>query len=989
MRSFNIHNLIRLKRQSIVAVLCMTLSLIGFFELNAQNVYGWDKIYGPANGPDDAKAIVEMKDRGLVMVGTTNSLGLGNQIYTLRTDVDGTLLWTDTVGTGGEEFGMDVTLAADQNGVVVVGNGENLINGGKDVIFYQLDDEGNKLWTNHYSTNFDDEAFGITTTVDGGYAITGYTENATGEKDLFILKVDNVGDEEWVEYYGGDFDDAGHDIVQMANGNIVVTGYTEIAPGDRDIYVLRVNNVGAVNIEDSFGSGSGQFDEGNALVLDQDGNIFITGQIGNQGNAFLLRVENDGTFGGLSPFGNAGLFEAGNDIALGDDGNLVIVGFSEASAIDLNFFLAKRTPTGAPVWEKSIGQDPLTELGFAITKTYDGGFALAGSKGENAFSPTDVYLIRTNGDGLFLSNHVTGRAFRDANSDCNFQGSEEGVRNWIVEAKGVDRTFYGSVDANGNFDVLTDTGSYEVNIIIPNAYWNSITCQALDIPITVDQFDIVNIDYPVQTAITCPVMEVDVATSRIIPCADNVYRIEYCNQGTQIAVGATVDLILEKNLIYNSSTIPPVLVDDSLYVFAIGNFDIGECGFFEVNVTADCNTTIADEAHCVSASISPNDDCLADNPNWDGSQIRVDAYCEGDSVVFLMENVGTGQLMQTADFIVVEDIVMLQQPEPINNLMPGEVQRVAIKANGRHYRLVADQTPDHPGRNYFATASVEACDPDNQGISLGYVTQLEEADRDPYQSKDCIENQLSFDAIDFQGYPKGYKDTCSTNADLITSQTDLKYHIRFQNISTDTSKRVVIRDTIPSHLDITSIRPGASSHPYTFETYGDGFVKFTFTNLEQVNNTTDEMLSHGFVKYRISQKPNNPVGTIIENDAIVFQDYNVPTDTESSKHQVGGNSLLDFLCYLETSIANPNFPNVELEIYPNPFTEYATLKITGQEFNEDLELHLFDAAGKKVRTEIFDNNTLELYRHQLSQGLYVFTINVKGQVVRSGKLIIQ
>ncbi len=986
-RSFNIHNLIRLKKLSIVAVLSLALSLIGFFEANAQ-VYGWDKIYGGSNGPDEAQGIVEMEDRGLVLVGSSNSFGQGNQIYTIRTDVDGTVLWTDTLGNSGPEMGLDVTVASDQNGVVVVGNGENLVNGGDDIIFFRLDDEGNKLWTNYYSTSNDDEAFGISTTIDGGYIITGYTEDGQGDKDLLLLKIDGNGNQEWVNTYGGIFNDSGNAVRQRANGNFVVTGYTQVASNDRNIYVLEVNDEGAVISENSFGGITGQFDEGYDLVIANDGTVFITGRTGNQANIAVLKLSPNGNFNFFS-FGVSNFFETGNSIAIASDGNLVIAGYHEVSAIDLNFFLIKVDLNGTLIWEKSIGQSNRTELGFDIVRTYDGGFAIAGSKAITAFSNPDIYLVRTNKDGDLLTNHIIGNAYRDANNNCTFQANEGGVRNWIVEAKGVDRTFYGSVDADGNFDVLTDTGSYEVNIIAPNVYWDVTTCQMLNFPVEVGTFDTVFLDYPIQTEIDCPVLEVDVATSRIIPCEDNVYRVDFCNQGTQIAVGATVDLILEENLIYNSSTLPFIFNEDSLYTFAIGNINVGECGFFEVNVTADCATTIANEAHCVEAKIFPDNTCLAPNPNWDESSIRVTSYCEGDSVVFLLENIGDQDMLQGTKFIVVEDIILMfnGNPQTSEILQVGEKQRIAYKANGKHYRLIADQATDHPGRNYFATASVEACDPDNQGVSLGYVTQLEEADRDPYESKDCIENQLSFDPIDFIGYPKGYRDTCATDADLITSQTDLKYHIRFQNVNADTSKRVVIRDTIPSHLDITSIRPGASSHPYTFEAYGDGFVKFTFSDLGQVNSTNNEMLSHGFVKYRISQKPNNPVGTIIENSAIVFQDYDAPTDTEISRHQVGGENLTDFLCFL-TSTENPDFPHVNLNVYPNPFTDFAKVEVTGEQFN-DMEFHVFDAAGKKVRVENFENNELEFHRNQLPQGLYIFTIIVKGQVVQSGKLIIQ
>ena len=986
-RSFNIYNLVRLKKLSIVAVLSLALGLTGFFDANAQNIYGWDKIYGSTIGPDEAQGIVEMEDRGLVFVGSSNSFGLGNQIYTIRTDVDGIVLWTDTLGNSGPEMGLDVTVASDKNGVVIVGNGENLLNGGDDIIYFRLNNSGEKLWTNIYSTSNDDEGLGITTTIDGGYIITGYTENGQGEKDLLLVKIDENGDEEWVNTYGGSFDDLGNAVRQRANGNFVVTGYTEVAANDKNIYVLEVNNDGAVISENSFGGITGQYDEGLDLAIANDGTVFITGATGNQSNIAVLKFSPDGNFNFFS-FGVSNFFEIGNSIAIANDGNLVIAGYHEVSAIDLNYILIKVDPNGALIWEKSIGQSNRTELGFDMVRTYDGGFAIAGSRAFTAFSNPDIYLVRTNKNGDLLTNHIIGKAFRDSNNDCTFQANEGGVRNWIVEAKGVNRTFYGSVDADGNFDVLTDTGSYEVNIIAPNVYWDLTTCQMINFPVDVETFDTVYLDYPIQTVIDCPVMEVDVATSRIIPCDDNVYRIDFCNQGTQIAVAATVELILEKNLIYNSSSLPPVqIIDDSLYVFAIGNIEVGECGFFEINVTADCATTIANEAHCVEARIFPDATCLAPNPNWDQSSIKVDSYCEGDSVVFILENVGTGSMIQEVKFIVVEDIVMLQQPEPTDLLGPGETQRIAYKANGKHFRLVVDQTADHPGRNYFATASVEACDPDNQGVSLGYVTQLEEADRDPYQSKDCIENQLSFDPIDFIGYPKGYRDTCDTNADLITSQTDLKYHIRFQNVSADSSHRVVIRDTIPSNLDITSIRPGASSHPYTFEAYGDGFVKFTFSDLGQVNSTNNEMLSHGFVKYRISQKPNNPVGTIIENSAIVFQDYDVPTDTEFSRHQVGGENLTDFLCFL-TSTENPDFPHVNLDVYPNPFTDFAKVEVTGEQF-KDMEFHVFDASGKKVRVENFENNELEFYRNQLPQGLYIFTIIVKGQVVQSGKLIIQ
>jgi len=642
-RSLFRNNLIRLKRRSVVAAFCTVLGLIGFFNLNGQGVYGWDASFGTENNNDQGAAIVQMPDRGFITTGFSNSFGSSRQIYTIRTDVDGTVLWEHIEGTGANDVGTDLVVASDQNGVVVLGKGENLINGGDDVIFFKLDNDGTKLWTNYFSTSLDDEGRGIAVTNDGGYIITGYTEDGSGSKDAFLLKIDSDGNEEWIETYGGNFDDVGNSVQQLPNGNFVMTGRTEVSNNNSDIYVLKVNSSGVVLFEDSFGSGSG-FDEGWDLAVGTDGTTFITGQLGNQSGVAFLRIENDNSFS-LETVDDVPLFSIGTGITIADDGNIVISGYHESSVIDLNFLLIKVDPSGNNVfWERSIGQDDFLELGddrVDIAKTSDGGFVLIGSRTLSGLF--DYYLIRTNPNGQLLTNHIVGRAFRDANNDCNFQSSEEGVRNWIVEAKGTDRTFYGSVDAEGNFDVRTDTGTYILNIISPNIYWDKVICQAPDASVTVSVYDTVILNYPIQTAIDC------------------VYRIDFCNQGTQIAVAAEVEVVLEKNLIFQSSTLPAVqVVDDSLYVFAVGNIDVGDCGFFEMTVNADCNITIANEAHCVRASITPDETCLAPDPNWDESSIRVDSWCEGDSVIFQLNNVGDGNMLQSSKFFIVEDMNYFQ-----------------------------------------------------------------------------------------------------------------------------------------------------------------------------------------------------------------------------------------------------------------------------------------------------------------------------------------
>jgi hypothetical protein len=62
---------------------------------------------------------------------------------------------------------------------------------------------------------------------------------------------------------------------------------------------------------------------------------------------------------------------------------------------------------------------------------------------------------------------------------------------------------------------------------------------------------------------------------------------------------------------------------------------------------------------------------------------------------------------------------------------------------------------------------------------------------------------------------------------------------------------VVIRDTLSPLLDISTIRPGAASHNYDFEVYGDRVVQFSFNNILLPDSTVNEAASHGFVAFRV------------------------------------------------------------------------------------------------------------------------------------------
>ena len=216
---------------------------------------------------------------------------------------------------------------------------------------------------------------------------------------------------------------------------------------------------------------------------------------------------------------------------------------------------------------------------------------------------------------------------------------------------------------------------------------------------------------------------------------------------------------------------------------------------------------------------------------------------------------------------------------------------------------------------------------------------------------------------------------------FIEKNTDIEYHIRFQNTGTDTAFFVKITDQLSNHLDPTSIRPGASSHPYTFELSGEGLVKFKFFNILLPDSTTNETASNGFVKFRISQKPNLPNGIVINNEANIYFDFNEAVITNQTMHTVGENFI---------TVSSPEiiFPNLQVDIFPNPFNTSATLKIQGNHF-DNLSLQIYNISGKLVQEQHALYNQITIDRTDLISGMYFYRLEGDGELIGSGKIVVE
>ncbi|MEK7254395.1 MAG: AbrB/MazE/SpoVT family DNA-binding domain-containing protein, partial [Bacteroidota bacterium] len=530
----------------------------------------------------------------------------------------------------------------------------------------------------------------------------------------------------------------------------------------------------------------------------------------------------------------------------------------------------------------------------------------------------DMYLIKTDSNFVSWTNWIEGNIFHDADENCLKDSLETGQKNYPVEVTGGQEIItYALTDTLGNFRVRVDTGTYVVRAQLPSNYWEFCEDSLLvELP---ELFDTIQLEMPVQAVVDCPLLSVDLATPFLRRCFPSTYYVHFCNSGTLATDSASLQLILDPFLTYVSSSIPLAAQSGDTLLFNLGAIPVGECGNFTVTVEVSCDAELG-QTHCTEAHIFPDSLCIP-TAGWSGAEIEVSALCANDTLHFSIANTGTAPTSEPLEFIVIEDDVILMSGD-FGILQPGASESYSLAAGGATYRLEAEQEPNFPGGWSAPSVTVEGCGGAGGSVSFGFVNQFPQDDGSPFVDIHCRQNVGSYDPNDKQAFPQGYH-----AQHFIEANTELEYLIRFQNTGTDTAFQVVVLDTLSPFLDPATVRPGASSHAYQFELLGSGILKFTFNDILLPDSNVNEPASHGFVQFRLAQRPDVPPGSVIENSAAIYFDFNPPVLTNTTWHTVGQDFVL-----VET--AEPAGGGaVRVAVFPNPFRSAATLELQGGEIS--------------------------------------------------------
>jgi len=310
-----------------------------------------------------------------------------------------TVVWNRTLRGANDALDpfFDVEPTAD-GGVVAVG--QAFVDGSDAAWLVKFDDDGTVEFQRFYGGSANERANGVVQTADSGFAIVGNTRSSgNGFRDLWLIKTDGQGNEQFNVTYGGSNRDLGEAIVQTADGGFAIAGETS-SFGSDDIWLLRTDSQGNEQVNETYGGTA--IDRGESLVQTADSGFAIVGQTASFGSGdddlWLIRTTAQGVVRFRTPYGGSDT-EQGYSLVQTDDGGFAVVGYTTSfGAGGRDVWLLRTDSSGTIQYNRTYGGSDDDEAWGIVTRP-EGGFVLAGITYSFGSGQDDGWVLRINDSG--------------------------------------------------------------------------------------------------------------------------------------------------------------------------------------------------------------------------------------------------------------------------------------------------------------------------------------------------------------------------------------------------------------------------------------------------------------------------------------------------------------------------------------------------------------------------------------------------------------
>ncbi|MCW3980274.1 MAG: hypothetical protein NWF11_02245 [Candidatus Bathyarchaeota archaeon] len=387
----------------IVCLLSATSALI-IKQANSSETTYIDETYGGVDY-DEAWFLVQTVDGGYALVGNTFSFGAGaSDFWLVKTDASGNHEWNQTYGGPNDDYARSLMQTVD-GGYVLVGYTSSFGAGSSDFWLVKTDVSGNHEWNHTYGGMENDRATSVVQTVDGGYALVGDTRSfGAGSSDFWLVKTDVSGNHEWNHTYGGTTVDSSPSLVNSVDGGYALLGFTNSfgKGGGMNFWLVKTDASGNHEWNQTYVRTSMEAYP-SSVVQTMDGGYALAGMTESYfsySDFWLVKTDVSGnhewnyTYGGLDVEGALSLVQT-------VDGGYALAGgtnpYGAFSSSDILF--VKTDASGSHEWNKTYG-GPNADFARSVVQTVDGGYALAGYTRSFGAGDVDFWLVKTDEFGI-------------------------------------------------------------------------------------------------------------------------------------------------------------------------------------------------------------------------------------------------------------------------------------------------------------------------------------------------------------------------------------------------------------------------------------------------------------------------------------------------------------------------------------------------------------------------------------------------------------
>jgi len=431
-----------------ITFITILLALILFNGVNNKSLaqaptIEWQKCLGGTND-DRAYSIQQTSDGGFIVASITGSNDgdvSGNHGYddawVVKLNSSGNIEWQKCLGGTSYDVANSIQQTSDGGFIVsgYTGSNDGDVSGkygATDYWIVKLNSSGDIEWQKCLGGIYDDFAYSIQQTNDGGFIVAGFKESNEsdmsgnhGAIDALVVKLNSSGDIEWQKCLGGTDYDSAHSIQQISDGGFIVAGRTRSNNGDVsgnhgacDAWVVKLNSSGDIEWQKCLGGTDNDY--ANSIQQTSDGGFIVAGGThsndgdvsGNHGrdDAWVVKLNSTGDIEWQKCLGGTDN-DFANSIQQSNDGGFIVAGFKESNESDMSgnhgaidALVVKLNSSGDIEWQKCLGGTDY-DSAHSIQQISDGGFIVAGRTRSNNgdvsgnHGACDAWVVKLNSSG--------------------------------------------------------------------------------------------------------------------------------------------------------------------------------------------------------------------------------------------------------------------------------------------------------------------------------------------------------------------------------------------------------------------------------------------------------------------------------------------------------------------------------------------------------------------------------------------------------------